>query len=79
MPPVDSMVRRVTESLRQPTYLAAVAAVLVAVASVTYGLANDDLLTALGALLIVPSIVLLYRIGSQGDVEVDAERRRQAN
>ena len=79
MPPLDSMARRVVETLRQPTYLAAAAAVLIAAASVGYGLTNNDLLTALGAFLIVPSIVLLYRIGSRSDVEVDAGRRRQAN
>mgnify|MGYP006273383989 CR=1 FL=1 len=79
MPPLDSMARRVVETLRQPTYLAAAAAVLIAAASVGYGLTNNDLLTALGAFLIVPSIVLLYRIASQSDVEVETGRRKQAN
>ena len=79
MPPLDSMGRRVVETLRQPTNIAAAAAVVVAVASVGYGLTNDDLLTALGAFLIVPSIVLLYLIANQSDVEVDTDRQRQAN
>ena len=79
MPPHDSMARRVAEPLRQPTYLAAAAAVLIAVASVAYGLTNDDLLTALGAFLIAPSIVLLYRIANRSDVDVETGRRKQAN
>lgn len=79
MPALESARRRVVDTLRQPTYLAAAAAVFIAAASVTYGLTNDDLLTALGAFLILPSIVLLYRIGSRNDVEIEAGRQRQAN
>lgn len=79
MPALESAKRRVVDTLRQPTYLAAAVAVFIAAASVGYGLTNDDLLTALGAFLILPSIVLLYRIGSRGDVDVKTGRQRQAN
>lgn len=76
MSPLDSMPRRVVEPLRNPTNIAVVAAVLVAALSVGYGLTNNDLLTAIGAGLIVPSIVLLYEIGNRDrNAELDTNRR----
>ena len=79
MASLDSMAGHIVEQLRQPTYIAVVAAVLVAAVSVGYGLTNNDLLTALGAGLIVPSIVLLYAIATRSDIETDVDRQRQAN
>jgi hypothetical protein len=35
----------------------------IATAAIVYGLATDDMVTALGALLLVPSAVLLFAIG----------------
>jgi hypothetical protein len=73
MTPVVGIVLRIAITL----LLAATVAAVIAAASIGYGLTNDDLLTALGALLIVPSIVLLYEIGSRDrSAEFDGTRRR---
>jgi len=65
MSSLQSVIQHLSTLLQRSSYLAATVAVVIAAASVGYGLTNDDLLTALGALLIVPSIVLLYKIGSR--------------
>ena len=70
MRPLQSIQQRVLATLQRSTLLAASVGILLATASVVYGITNDDLLTALGAGLLVPSIVLLYAIGTRGhDVE----------
>jgi ACR3 family arsenite efflux pump ArsB len=66
-------------AIQQSTYVAATVALAIATASVVYGLTNDDILTALGALLLVPSIILLYSIANrQQDVEFSS-RQQQTN
>jgi hypothetical protein len=77
MSSLQSVTQRVSTALQRSSYLAATVAVVIAAASVGYGLTNNDLLTALGALLIVPSIVLLYEIGSrERSGEFDGTRRQ---
>jgi len=77
MSSLQSVTRKLSTALQRSSYLAATVAVAIAVASVGYGVTNDDLLTALGALLIVPSIVLLYEIGSRNrSAEFDGTRRQ---
>lgn len=75
MSPLQSEIQQLSTALQRSSYLAATVAVAIAAASVGYGLTNNDLLTALGALLIVPSIVLLYEIGSRENTEFDGTRR----
>jgi len=77
MSSLQSVIQHLSTLLQRSSYLAATVAVVIAAASVGYGLTNDDLLTALGALLIVPSIVLLYKIGSRDrSGEFDGTRGR---
>jgi len=77
MSSLQTVTQRASTVLQRSSYLAATVAVAIAAASVGYGLTNNDLLTALGALLIVPSIVLLYEIGSrERSAELDATQRQ---
>jgi len=77
MSSLQTVTQRASTALQRSSYLAATVAVAIAAASVGYGLTNNDLLTALGALLIVPSIVLLYEIGSrERSAELDATQRQ---
>ena len=79
MSSVHSLKQRVLSAIQQSTYVAATVALAIATASVVYGLTNDDILTALGALLLVPSIILLYSIANrQQDVEFSS-RQQQTN
>ena len=71
MSSLQSTKQRVMAILQRSTLLAASVGFLLATASVVYGITNDDLLTALGAGLLIPSIVLLYAIGTRDhDVEL---------
>jgi len=77
MSSLQTVTQLASTALQRSSYLAATVAVAIAAASVGYGLTNNDLLTALGALLIVPSIVLLYEIGSRDrSAELDATQRQ---
>jgi hypothetical protein len=42
-----------------------VLSLLIAIAGVWYGLTNDDVVTALGALLFIPSAVLLFGVAAR--------------
>jgi len=48
----------------------------IAASAIVYGLRADDMVTALGALLLVPSVILLFAIGLReaGAVESDSNR-----
>lgn len=74
---LQSVKQRVVATAQRSALLAAGVGLLLATASVVYGVTNDDLLTALGAGLLVPSIVLLYVIGTHGqDVDVGSTRQQ---
>jgi hypothetical protein len=77
MSSVQLLKQRVLSAIQQTTYVAATVALTIATASVVYGLTNDDILTALGALLLVPSIILLYSIANrQADVEFNSTQQQ---
>ncbi|AZQ15280.1 MULTISPECIES: hypothetical protein [Halorubrum] len=50
------------DALRNRLLVPAVAALLAGLGGVAFGLAHDDIVTALGALLFVPSALLLFGI-----------------
>ncbi len=47
----------------------------IAIAAIALGVATDDMVTALGALLLVPSAVLLFAIGLRRENTALSERR----
>jgi len=47
----------------------------IAAAAIAYGLATDDMVTALGALFLVPSAVLLFAIGLRRENTALSNRR----
>jgi uncharacterized membrane protein len=47
----------------------------IATAAIVYGLVTDDMVTALGALLLVPSAVLLFAIGLKHENAAIADDR----
>jgi len=51
-------------------------ALLIAAAGVWYGLTHDDVVTALGALLFVPSAVLLFGVAARRNADVWPPRSR---
>ncbi|MFC6875334.1 hypothetical protein [Halobellus marinus] len=59
----DVFDRRIAPALRCRLCVPAVLALLVATAGIAYGVTNDDIVTALGATLFVPSAVILFGIG----------------
>ena len=54
-----------------------VVALVVAVVGVAYGIVADDVVTALGALLFVPSAALLFGIALRRDRGVETRERRR--
>jgi len=52
------------------------AALFIAAAGVWYGLTHDDVVTALGALLFVPSAVLLFGVAVRRNADVRPPRSR---
>jgi len=48
----------------------------IATAAISYGLATDDMVTALGALLLVPSAILLFGIGLRRENAALSDSRR---
>lgn len=72
----STVIERLAAGERDCRYcLGAVLALGAAVAAVGYGLLNQDLVTALGGLLFVPTAALLAGIGlSGGDVSCGRER-----
>lgn len=69
----NALLRRV---LRCRICLPALFTTGIATGAVVYGLLADDMVTALGALLLVPSAILLFAIGLReaGPVESDSYR-----
>jgi hypothetical protein len=55
----------VLTTIRRTAYAPALLALVAAVVGVTLGVLQDDVATALGALLFVPSALLLFGIGSR--------------
>jgi uncharacterized protein GlcG (DUF336 family) len=63
----DSLLGRVVGADRDCRYcLGAVLALSLAIAAVAYGLTHNDIVTALGGLLFVPTALLLAGIGLTG-------------
>jgi len=47
----------------------------IATAAIAYGLRTDDMVTALGALLLIPSAILLFAIGLRRENTAVKDRR----
>ncbi|SDN10078.1 hypothetical protein SAMN05192554_11535 [Haloarchaeobius iranensis] len=79
MRPLRSLRRVVSVVLGCRVCVPASLAVLIAVAGVVYGLTNDDVVTALGALLFLPSAAILFGVAARRCSDRVPFRERRAN